>query len=93
MTKKSKCPQIILIDGDSIAYMAAATEDMDEANLNKALAEIGKLESYAYEEFRHEQIDLSEFVFTLARWLMLFWILLIATICHPARFVALSGRN
>ena len=72
---------------------AFTIEDMDEANLDKALAEIGKLESYAYEEFRHEQIDLSEFVFTLARWLMLLWILLIATIYHPARFVALSGRN
>ena len=72
---------------------AFTIEDMDEGTLDSALEDIGKLESYAYEEFRHEQIDLSEFVFTLARWLMLLWILLIATIYHPARIVALSGRS
>ena len=72
---------------------AFTIEDLDEGNLDKAFDEIGKLESYAYEEFQHEQIDLSEFVFTLARWLMLFWILLLATIFHPGRFVAFSGRN
>jgi hypothetical protein len=72
---------------------AFTIEDMDEANLDKAFEEIGKLESYAYEEFRHEQIDLSEFVFTIARWLMLLWILLIATIYHPARVVEYGRRS
>jgi hypothetical protein len=72
---------------------AFTVETMDEGTLDKALEEIGNLESYAYEEFRHEQVDLSEFVFTLARWLMLLWILLIATIYHPTSLVAISGRS
>jgi hypothetical protein len=72
---------------------AFTIEDMDEGNLDKALDAIGKLESYAYEEFQHEQIDLSEYVFVLARWLMLLWILLLATIYHPARLVTFSGRS
>ena len=72
---------------------AFTIEDMDEGNLNQALDEIGKLESYAYDEFRHEQIDLSERLFSVALWLMLLWILLVATIYHPASAVVFSGRS
>ena len=67
---------------------AYTIEDLDQGNLDQALEEIGKLESYAYEESRHEQVDLSESVFALARWLMLVWILLVATIYHPTLVTA-----
>jgi hypothetical protein len=72
---------------------AFTIEDMDEANLDNALEEIGKLESYAYEEFRHEQVDLSEFVFNITLWLMLLWILLVGTVYHPIRFTAFKERS
>lgn len=72
---------------------AFTVEDMDEANLSQAFDEIGKLENYAYEEFRHEQIDLSEYLFNAARWLILLWLLLVATIYHPASAAVFSGRS
>jgi hypothetical protein len=68
-------------------------EDMAEGSLDEALKEIGKLENYPYEELRHERIELSEYMYTLARWLMLIWILLIATLYHPTRLVAPGGRS
>ncbi len=73
---------------------AYTIENLDQGNLDQAMEEIGKLESYAYEESRHEQVDLSESVFTLARWLMLVWILLVATIYHPILVTAaFSSRS
>lgn len=68
-------------------------EDLAEGNLDQALEEIGKLENYPYEELRHERIELSEYMYTLARWLMLIWILLIATLYHPTRLVSPGGRS
>jgi len=67
--------------------------DLAQGNLDEALEEIGKLENYAYEEVRHERIDLSGYIFTIARWLMLLWILLLATLYHPARAFGFSGRT
>ncbi len=67
--------------------------DMAKGTLDEAMKEIGKLENYSYDEVRHERIDLSEYIYTIARWLMLFWILLIATLYHPASSVAFSGKN
>ncbi len=72
---------------------AFTIEDMDEANLENALEEIGKLESYAYEEFRHEQVDLSEFVFNITLWLLLLWILMLGTVYHPVRQNAFNERS
>jgi len=72
---------------------AFTIEDMDENNLDLAFEQIGNLENYPYEELRHEQIDLSEFVFTIGRWLMLIWILLVATIYHPVSAVSFSRRS
>jgi hypothetical protein len=68
-------------------------EDMAEGHLDEAMKEIGELENYAYEEMRHERIDISEYIFMVARWLMLFWILMIATIYHPSRAVEFGGRS
>lgn len=67
--------------------------DLAQGNLDEAMKEIGKLENYAYDEVRHERIDLSEYIYTVARWLMLLWILLVATLYHPANAVAFSGRS
>lgn len=67
--------------------------DLAEGHLDKALSEIGKLEDYAYEEQRHEQIELSRYFFTAARWLMLLWMLLIATVYHPMHTFELSNRR
>jgi Mg-chelatase subunit ChlD len=67
--------------------------DLAEGSLDDAMRDIGKLENYAYDEIRYERIDLSEYVFTLARWLMLLWILLVATLYHPSRLLAFSANN
>jgi len=58
--------------------------DLAEGSLDDAMRDIGKLENYAYEEHRFERIDLSEYIFSLSRWLMLVWVLLVATLYHPA---------
>jgi len=69
-------------------------DDLAEGNLNDAMEEIiSKLENYPYQEIRHERIDMSGFIFTVIRWLMLFWILLVATVYHPLRANALSTRS
>jgi len=67
--------------------------DMAEGNLEEAMAEIGKLEDYPVQEVRYERIDLSEYIFSLVRWMLLIWVLLLATIYHPSRIVAFSGRS
>jgi len=67
--------------------------NLAEGHLDKALSEIGKLEDYAYEEQRHEQVELSEYFFITVYWLMLFWILLIATVYHPVHTFELSMRR
>lgn len=67
--------------------------DMAQGNLDEALKEIGKLENYAYEEVRHERVDLSEMIHDIARWLMLLWILSLATLWHPAGAFAFTGSG
>jgi len=67
--------------------------DLAEGGLDDAMRDIGKLENYAYDEIRYERIDLSEYVFSLARWLMLFWILLVGTLYHPSRLLPFSINN
>ena len=67
--------------------------DLAKGSLDEAMKEIGKLENYPYDEIRHERIDLSEYIYTLARWLMLVWIVLVATLYHPASVHAFSGRS
>lgn len=68
-------------------------EDVSEGSLAEALADIGELEDYSYQELRHERIDLSRYLFVAARWLMLAWILLVATIYHPVSASALVGER
>jgi Mg-chelatase subunit ChlD len=58
-------------------------DDVGEGYLDEALAEIAKLEDYAYKEIRHERVDLSEFLFRSSQWLMLFWVLLLGTLYLP----------
>lgn len=63
-------------------------DDVGEGYLDEALAEIAKLEDYAYKETRHERIDLSRYTFASAQWLMLLWILLLGTLYLPVRYIA-----
>lgn len=67
--------------------------NLEEGHLDEALAEIGELEDYAYEEFRTETIDLSRYVYVANQWLMLLWILLLATVYHPLTDDALFERK
>lgn len=67
--------------------------DLAQGNLDEALKEIGKLENYAYQEVRHERVDLSEYIHDISRWLMLLWILLLATLWHPAGAMAFVSRG
>ena len=59
-------------------------ENLDPANLQAALLDISRLESYSYEEVRHRTIDLGRPVMQAARILILPWLLLVATMFHPA---------
>lgn len=58
--------------------------DPDANNIREALAAISRLEGYRYEEVRHRTIDLARPVLEAARIVFLFWLLLAATIFHPA---------
>ena len=59
-------------------------ENLDPANLQEALLDISRLESYSYEELRHRQVDLAQPLMQAARLLILPWLLLVATVFHPA---------
>jgi len=67
--------------------------DLAQGNMDEALKEIGKLENYAYEEVRHERVDLSETIHDVARWLMLLWILMLATLWHPLGAWTFNSRG
>jgi Mg-chelatase subunit ChlD len=60
-------------------------DSLDDRNLQQAMAEIDQLEGYRYEDVRHQRIDLGEPVLRATRWLILLWLLLLATTHHPSR--------
>ncbi len=59
-------------------------KDPDPDNMQAALAEIGRLEGYRYEELRHRTIDLAQPILQVTRVVLLFWLLAAATLLHPA---------
>ncbi len=59
-------------------------KDPDPDNMRQALAEIGRLEGYRYEELRHRTIDLAPPLLAATRVVLLLWLLAAATIFHPA---------
>jgi len=67
-------------------------DDVGEGYLDEALTEIAKLEDYGYKEIRHERIDLSQYLFTGSRWLMLIWVLLLGTLYLPVNHLTRSER-
>lgn len=58
--------------------------DPDADNIRDALAEISRLEGYRYEETRHRTLDLAAPLLDAARLILLGWLLLAATVFHPA---------
>lgn len=68
-------------------------DDVGEGYLDEAMAEIAKLEDYAYKEVRHERIDLSWYFFVSVQWLMLLWVLLLGTIYLPVRHLVQLDRS
>jgi len=69
-------------------------ENLDARNLENSLRDISRLESYSYEEIKRERIDLSLPVLQLAFFLLLIWLLLVATIFHPSteRNIFMRGK-
>jgi hypothetical protein len=59
-------------------------KDPDPDNMQDALHEISRLEGYRYEETRHRTIDLAPPLLQVTRVVFLIWLLLAATIFHPA---------
>ncbi|MDH3547588.1 MAG: VWA domain-containing protein, partial [Gammaproteobacteria bacterium] len=59
-------------------------KDPDPDNMREALEEIGRLEGYRYEEVRHRTVDLGGPLLKVTRVVLLLWLLLAATILHPA---------
>ena len=55
----------------------------DPENMQEALAEIGRLEGYRYEELRHRTIELAPPILDVTRIVLLLWLLAAATIFHP----------
>lgn len=58
--------------------------DPDANNIRDALSQISRLEGYRYEETRHRTIDLTAPILEAARIAFLAWLLLAATLFHPA---------
>lgn len=58
-------------------------KDPGPDNMQAALAEIGRLEGYRYEELRHRTIDLAQPTLQVTRIILLLWLLLAATVFHP----------
>ncbi|MDX1499014.1 MAG: VWA domain-containing protein [Woeseiaceae bacterium] len=56
----------------------------DARNVRDALAAISRLEGYRYEDVRHRTIDLGAPLLEVTRILFLAWLLLTATLFHPA---------
>jgi Mg-chelatase subunit ChlD len=68
-------------------------DDVAEGYLDEALAEIAKLEDYAYKETRHERIDLSQYLFSASQWLLLVWVLLLGTFYLPVNHLVRNERS
>ena len=64
-------------------------ENLDSRNLEDSLRDIGMLEDYSYKEEKRQRLDLSQPFLDAARYLLLIWLLLVATIFHPGT----SDRN
>ncbi len=60
-------------------------ETLDSRNLEDAMRDISMLEDYSYKEEKRQRLDLSQPFFDVARYLLLFWLLLVATIFHPGK--------
>lgn len=58
-------------------------QDPGADDLQSALQDIGRLEAYAYPETRRTVIDLSGGLLGAARWLLIIWLPLMATLFHP----------
>lgn len=55
---------------------------LDSVNLNNALSDIDRMESYSYQEVRRRVIELSPPILRVTRILLLIWLTLMATIFH-----------
>lgn len=64
-------------------------ENLDSRNLEDSLRDIGMLEDYSYKEEKRQRLDLSQPFLDAARYLLLIWLMLVATIFHPGT----SDRN
>lgn len=58
-------------------------QNLDSRNLEDALRNISMLEDYSYEEQKRQKLELSQPFLDAARYLLLIWLLLIATLFHP----------
>jgi hypothetical protein len=68
-------------------------DELKEGYLEEALGEIADLEDYAYEEVRHERVDISRYCFDFAAFLMLIWILLTGTLYLPLKRVTYASSQ
>lgn len=59
-------------------------KDLNTRNLENAMLDISKQEGYMYEEVKRQRIDLSFPLLDVTRLLLLAWLLLVATLFHPA---------
>jgi Mg-chelatase subunit ChlD len=60
-------------------------QDLDSDNLRNALLDISRTEAYSYQDVRRTYVDLSAPVLDAARFLLIVWLPLMATIFHPSR--------
>lgn len=58
-------------------------ESLDAKNMEDSLRDIGMLEDYSYKEARRQKLNLAQPFLHVARYLVLLWLLLVATIFHP----------
>jgi hypothetical protein len=58
-------------------------ESLDAKNMEDSLRDIGMLEDYSYKEARRQKLNLAQPFLDVARYLVLLWLLLVATIFHP----------
>jgi Mg-chelatase subunit ChlD len=60
-------------------------DSLDERNLQEALVDIDRLESYSHVDVRQHRVDLGEPVLRAVRWVILLWVFLVSTTHHPIR--------
>lgn len=58
-------------------------EDPDSNNLQTALLDVARMEGYGYQEIRRHIVDLAQPILQATRWLLIIWLLLMATIFRP----------